>query len=47
MLFEGPSFGNAISRKLGVFDQKLEGNHSTFTNVLIDIRESKAIMINQ
>ena len=28
--YEGPNLANRISRKLGVFDRKLEGSHSVF-----------------
>ena len=28
--YEGLNLANHISRKLGVFDRKLEGNHSIF-----------------
>ena len=28
--YEGLNLANQISRKLGVFDRKLEGNHYTF-----------------
>ena len=29
-LYEGPSEANKSSRKLGIFDRKLEGKHCTF-----------------
>ena len=35
--YEGPKSANQVDRKLGVFDMKLEGSHSIFTDILIKL----------
>ena len=35
--YDGPDLANQTSRWLGVFDRKLEGSHSLFIAILINI----------
>ena len=44
MPYDGPSLANQKSRKLGVFDRKLEGSYLLFLcHLLIDIKGNETI----
>ena len=44
--YEGFSSANQVSRKLGVFDRKLEESTHYFTDILINIRENRSVILN-